>query len=183
MTSDSQLMDSRDVDSMEENENAKEDVAEQWEKGYDLPIDEPERKEAEDECKMILELISDIYTQADKGEAVNTVLDDKTIYKVQDRIKEKGYPVITMKAYAAMENYKKVEDFLKNCQEEKAGFIVLYELQSDGGIGRDKFIFDINVMLAVCEKNKYLLIMSFLMNLFCHILKIEVRKKNSCHMQ
>ena len=91
---------------------------------------------------MILELISDIYTQADKGEAVNTVLDDKTIYKMQDRIKEKGYPVITMKAYAAMENYKKVEDFLKNCQEEKAGFIVLYELQSDGGIGRDKFIFD-----------------------------------------
>lgn len=56
MTSDSQLMDSRDVDSTEENENAKEDVAEQWEKGYDLPIDEPERKEAEDECKMILEL-------------------------------------------------------------------------------------------------------------------------------
>ena len=38
MTSDSQLMDSRDVDSTEENENAKEDVAEQWEKGYDLPI-------------------------------------------------------------------------------------------------------------------------------------------------
>ena len=90
MTSDSQLMDSRDVDSTEENENAKEDVAEQWEKGYDLPIDEPERKEAEDECKMILELISDIYTQADKGEAVNTVLDDKTIYKMQYRIKEKG---------------------------------------------------------------------------------------------
>ena len=34
MTSDSQLMDSRDVDSTEENENAKEDVAEQWEKGF-----------------------------------------------------------------------------------------------------------------------------------------------------
>lgn len=47
-----------------------------------------------------------------------------------------------MKAYAAMENYKKVEDFLKNCQEEKAGSVVLYELHSDGGIGRDKFIFD-----------------------------------------
>ena len=26
--------------------HAKEDVAEQWEKGYDLPIDEPERKES-----------------------------------------------------------------------------------------------------------------------------------------
>ena len=119
MTSDSQLMDSRDVDSTEENENAKEDVAEQCEKGYDLPIDEPERKEAEDECKMILELISDIYTQADKGEAANTVLDDKTIYKMQDRIKEKGYPVTTMKVYAAMENYKKVEDFLKIVRKRK----------------------------------------------------------------
>lgn len=119
MTSDSQLMDSRDVDSTEENKNAKEDVAEQWEKGYDLPIDEPERKEAEDECKMILELISDIYTQADKGEAANTVLDDKTIYKMQDRIKEKGYPVTTMKVYAAMENYKKVEDFLKIVRKRK----------------------------------------------------------------
>ena len=46
MTSDSQLMDSRDVDSTEENENAKEDVAEQWEKGYDLSlihISEPTR--------------------------------------------------------------------------------------------------------------------------------------------
>ena len=116
-TLDSQLMDSREVDFSEENENNKEDITEQWEKGYDLPIDEPERKEAEDECKMILELISDIYAQADKGEAANTVLDDKTIYKMQNRIKEKGYPVTTMKAYAAMENYKKVEDFLKNCQE------------------------------------------------------------------
>ena len=28
-------MDSRDVDSTEENENVKEDVAEQWEKGYE----------------------------------------------------------------------------------------------------------------------------------------------------
>ena len=59
----------------------KEDVAEQWEKGYDLPINETERKEAEDECKKVLVLISDIYILADKGDAVNPVLDDKTIYK------------------------------------------------------------------------------------------------------
>lgn len=139
---DSQLMDSREVDFSEENENNKEDITEQWEKGYDLPINETERKEAEDECKKVLVLISDIYILADKGDAVNPVLDDKTIYKMQDRIKEKGYPVTTMKAYAAMENYKRVEAFLKNCQDEKAGSVVLYELHSDGGIGRDKFIFD-----------------------------------------
>ena len=141
-TLDSQLMDSREVDFSEENENNKEDITEQWEKGYDLPINETERKEAEDECKKVLVLISDIYILADKGDAVNPVLDDKTIYKMQYSIKEKGYPVTTMKAYAAMENYKRVEAFLKNCQDEKAGSVVLYELHSDGGIGRDKFIFD-----------------------------------------
>ena len=141
-TLDSQLMDSREVDFSEENENNKEDITEQWEKGYDLQINETERKEAGDECKKVLVLISDIYILADKGDAVNPVLDDKTIYKMQDRIKEKGYPVTTMKAYAAMENYKRVEAFLKNCQDEKAGSVVLYELHSDGGIGRDKFIFD-----------------------------------------
>ena len=43
-TLDSQLMDSREVDFSEENENNKEDITEQWEKGYDLPINETERK-------------------------------------------------------------------------------------------------------------------------------------------
>ena len=59
---------------------------------------------------MILELISDIYTQADKGEAVNTVLDDKTIYKMQDRIKEKGLSLIhicKIKVFKAINNTNK----------------------------------------------------------------------------
>lgn len=73
-TSDSQLMDSRDVDSTEENENVKEDVAEQWEKGYDLPVDEQEAVEAESDCIEMMERISDIYGDADKGAASNVVL-------------------------------------------------------------------------------------------------------------
>ena len=64
-TLDSQLMDSREVDFSEENENNKEDITEQWEKGYDLPINETERKEAVDVCKKLLLLISDIYILAD----------------------------------------------------------------------------------------------------------------------
>lgn len=101
------------------NENNKEDITEQWEKGYDLPINETERKEAEDECKKVLVLISDIYILADKGDAVNPVLDDKTIYKMQDRIKEKGYPVTTMKAYAAMEIIKELKRFLKTVRTRR----------------------------------------------------------------
>ena len=131
-----------EITAMKENGNVKEDSAEQWGKGYALPITALERKEAEDACETVLELMSDIYAQADKGSAINTVLDDETIDKMQNRIKEKGYPVTTGKAYAAVENYKEVEDFLTNCQEEKAGSVVLYELHSDGSIGREKFMFN-----------------------------------------
>ena len=31
--------------------SAEEEAAEQWEKGYDLPVDEQEREEAETDCK------------------------------------------------------------------------------------------------------------------------------------
>ena len=59
-----------------------------------------------------------------------------------DRIKEKGYPVTAMETYSNMENYEKVDNFLKECLKGKSGSVVVYELHSDGGIGRDKFIFD-----------------------------------------
>ena len=87
-------------------------------------------------------LISDIYHRADKGDASNVVLNDETIHEMQDRIKEKGYPVTAMETYSNMENYEKVDNFLKECLKGKSGSVVVYELHSDGGIGRDKFIFD-----------------------------------------
>lgn len=135
--------------SMEEAKSEKEEAAEQWEKGYDLPVDEREREEAESDCKKVMGLISDIYDYADKGDASNVVLNDEAIYQMQGRIKEKGYPVTAMKTYSNMENYERVDNFLKECLKGKSGSVVVYELHSDGGIGRDKFIFD--------GKNMYLI--------------------------
>ena len=43
--------DTEDVSSTEEIKSAEEEAAEQWEKGYDLPLDEQEREEAETDCK------------------------------------------------------------------------------------------------------------------------------------
>lgn len=45
-----------------------------------------------------------------------------------------------METYSNMENYEKVDNFLKECLKGKSGSVVVYELHSDGGIGRDKFI-------------------------------------------
>ena len=111
-------------------------------KGYDLPIDETERKEAESDCKKTMESISDIYECADKGEMTNVILDKETIQKMKERMKQKGYSFTTMEAYSNIENYGKVDGFLKECRKGKSGSVVFYELHSDGGIGREKFIFD-----------------------------------------
>lgn len=40
-----------EVASAEEAKSEKQEAAEQWEKGYDLPVDEQEREEAESDCK------------------------------------------------------------------------------------------------------------------------------------
>ena len=146
-TSDSQLMDSRDVDSTEENENAKE-ATEQWGKGYDLPVDEQERKEAELQCKEMMERISGIYESAYKGEASNVVLDDKTVLEMQRKLMETEYPVTTLITYSNMGNYESVDSFLEDCMVGKSGSVVIYEIHDDG-IGRLKFIFDGTDMYVV----------------------------------
>lgn len=123
--------------------------AEQWEKGYDLPVDEEEREEAETDCKNRMELYHGIYEAADKGITSNAVLDNETVLKMQKEVKEAGYSVITMITYSNMENYESVDRFLEDCMEGKRGSVVIYEIHDDGGLSRRKFIFDGTDMYVV----------------------------------
>ena len=66
---------------------------ERLQKGYDLPVEEGDWKEAEADCKMMMGLILDIYRQADKGEASNIVLNDETLLAMQEKVSETGFPV------------------------------------------------------------------------------------------
>lgn len=125
-----------------QNKKDKGEAEEQWKKGYDLPVDDEERKEAERECNKVLGIISDIYYRAHKGEAYDVVLKEKTIHEMQERISESGYAVTMKETYSNTKNYKKVDKFLRECLQGKSGSVVIYEVYSDGGIGRDKFIFD-----------------------------------------
>lgn len=117
-------------------------TAEQWKKGYDLPVDAHERKEAEEQCKKVMEHISGIYEQADKGESSNVILSDETVLEMQHKVRELGYPVVASVTYSNMENQEGVEKFLEKCMEGKQGSIVIYQVYRDGSIGRRKFIFD-----------------------------------------
>ena len=49
--------DTEEVSPTEETKSAEEEAAEQWEKGYGLPVDEQEEKEAANDCKKMMELI------------------------------------------------------------------------------------------------------------------------------
>lgn len=118
------------------------EAAEQWEKGYDLPVDEQEREEAESDCKKVMELISDIYEDADKGTAFNVVLNDQIVFEMQKKVMEAGCPVATLVTYSNMGNYESMDNFLKQCIDGKSGSVIVYEIHNDGGIARIKFIFD-----------------------------------------
>ena len=141
--------DTEEVSSTEETKSAEEEAAEQWEKGYGLPVDEQEEKEAANDCKKMMELIFDIYKDADKGTASNVVLNDETVLEMQKRLMETGCPVSTLVTYSNMENYESVDRFLEECTDGKSDSVVIYEIHGDGGIGRMKFIFDGTEMYVV----------------------------------
>ena len=144
--------DTEEVSSTEETKSAEEEAAEQWEKGYDLPVDEQEREEAETDCKKLMEHYLDIYETADKGIASNVVLDDQTVLEMQKKVKDAGYPIATMVTYSNMGNYESVDSFLKECMEGQSGSVVIYEIHNDGGLGRMKFIFDGTDMYVVSTR-------------------------------
>jgi len=112
------------------------------EKGYNLPVSDQENEEAERDSFQIMEEISHIYKCADKGASLNDVLDESSIRKMVKKIKKQGYSVRTYEEYSNMENYKIVDSFLKEAQEGNMGSIAIYEVHSDGSIGREKYIYD-----------------------------------------
>lgn len=119
-----------------------EDIKTQWEKGYDLPIEDCEKEEAVMDCKAVMEIVAEIYRSADKGEASNVVLSDETMVQMKEVIKETGYPAISSETYSVMENYEKMEKFLLDSEQRKAGTIILYEVDWNGGVSRSKYIYD-----------------------------------------
>ena len=148
--------DTEEVSSMEETKSTEEEAAEQWEKGYDLPVDEQEEKEAENDCRAMMERICDIYKEADKGTAPNVVLSDEIIFEMQKKLMETEYPVTTLVTYSNMENYESMDPFLEDCTAGESGSAVIYEIHDDGSIGRMKFIFDGTDMYVVSARSVWI---------------------------
>ena len=126
------------------NNNTKEDFIseEDLEKGYDLPVSAQENEEATRDSMQIMSGLEHIYRNADKGDSLNVVLDNKSICKMIKKIKQQGYSVTVSEDYSNMENYKRFSSFLAKAQKKQKGSGVIYEVHSEGSIGREKFIYD-----------------------------------------
>ncbi len=124
----------------------------QIEKGYDLPIDARQRAEAEEDCKEMMGLILELYKNADKGSASNVVIADEVIDQMVEKLKATGCPVTITEIYSNMENYMKLEDFLNAAIAGRGGSAVVYEIHSDGGIGRHKYSYDGKDMYVLSAK-------------------------------
>lgn len=113
-----------------------------YEKGYNLPVSGNDKKEAEEDCISVMGKMKDIYELAGKGDSINEVISEETAGKMMGTLKETGYPVSVSGFLFNMSNYDKMETFLEETLNGEKGEIITYELRSDGGIGRRKFIFD-----------------------------------------
>jgi len=145
VNSDDNLQNDNTVAQSEENSSVIASETEQtdvWEKGYDLPVEDGIKNEAVEDCKAVMELVKDIYIQADKGTASNVVVSDETMCRMKDVIKGMGYPVTSSETYAVMENYEKMEQFLLNSRQGKSGSVLLYDVNYDGGIARELYTYD-----------------------------------------
>lgn len=113
-----------------------------WEKGYALPVEEREQKEAQRDGKTMMNKLLALYRDADKGKTFNVELKEETILQMQEELGKTKSPVMTLLPYENMINEEKVDTFLKDCAKGQSGSVILYEIHHDGGVGRMKFIFD-----------------------------------------
>lgn len=118
------------------------ETEEQWEKGYDLPLSQSEKEEAEADCIEAMGKIRSIYKEADKGNALNPTPDRESILKMYEALQETGCPVAAAGFHYTMGNYEEMERFLEDCRNGIEGNQVLYKISLGGGVNRSRFIFD-----------------------------------------
>ena len=113
-----------------------------YEKGYDLPVDKQEDKTAKKELHEMMQAVWPIYDKSEKGDTSNVVLPSKTIKKILDKIERCSVPAFFSGREEHMRNADKFDGFLKNAQKGEKDSIIVYEVHEDGGVGRNKYIFD-----------------------------------------
>ena len=91
--------------------------AQDYEQGYDLPVDSTQQEEAEEDLTEMMELIRAIYEDTEKGTSVNAVITQDTAVNMQKSIGEEGVPAAVSGSDVNMLNYEVMDQFLKEASE------------------------------------------------------------------
>lgn len=134
-------------------------------KGYDLPIGGQERADAERDLIQVMDMVGDIYINADKGNAENAVISRAVGTQIKNVISATGRLASDSRKQTGMDNYEKMEQFLNDVSLGAEGEITLYLIMTNGGIARQKFTYDGRDMyslytIAVWNKNNKPVIVS-----------------------
>lgn len=111
-------------------------------KRYDLPVNKADKKESEEDCLKAIQLIYNLYQNADKGEALNTVLSQNTVIEMAGVLEQLDAPIYVGRNWIDMIHYKQMDEFLHSSQRRKESKVIMYELQDEGGIRRVQLEFD-----------------------------------------
>lgn len=114
-----------------------------------------EEQEAEKDCREILKNIAPVFENSGKGQTKNPVISDETAEKMLDKMEDSGCTAYFSRISGGMRSYRNMEKFLKRSQKGKPGEILLYELCGDGGIGRNKFVFDGQKMTVIYTRSTW----------------------------
>ena len=129
--------------------------AEDYEQGYDLPVDSTQQEEAEEDLTEMMELIRAIYEDTEKGTSVNVVITQDTAVNMQKSIGEEGVPAAVSGSDVNMLNYEVMDHFLKEASEGQEAETVLYRIHTDGTVSREKFTFDGQDMYSLYTKGRW----------------------------
>ena len=132
--------------------NQKNTTMENPDKGYNLPIDEDKKKEAVNDCEEIMGIIRDIYSEYNGIQEADQNTAEQMMNRMKEIIKQNGNPVIGSDHYSVMDNYQKMEQFLKSAEQEEKGSVILYEADTDGGITRKEYSYDGKEMSVMSAK-------------------------------
>ena len=88
------------------------ETEDQWEKGYDLPVDSEEREEAEADCGKMLEKVLSADPEIARS---GTVLTGEKAVGITENMAESGDPIAGFDIYYNMKNYEKMDRFLQDC--------------------------------------------------------------------
>lgn len=112
-----------------------------YEKGYNLPVEDEEKEESENDSRQMMQMIQKIYQECDKGTAGNVHISEETSLEMLDVLKTTENPVYYYNNMGIC-NYDKMEKFLNRSSNGQKGSLVVYEINSEGGVARNKFLFD-----------------------------------------